>query len=190
MNSKQETMDKNNNASNITVSYNSSKYFSPGLLPPVIKLGCKNLSYANTLKRHNNIELLYILNGSGTIQVNGISYPVTHGNCVLLNPHHFHRLIPEKGRELKIIECHVNIGTFLYLSVSPYYTLDPIAILSDLYVILLESDAILRTESVWNRLLTSSTSTDVFSERLCLFLLLKIFALFSRYPNLSDSKSD
>ncbi len=85
---------------------------------------------------------------------------------------------------MEAVECHVNTGTYLFINECPYYHANPVSLRSRPYVIQLAEEALPSTEALWAELLTERKCPDSFSNRASMFLLMKLFSLFSRYPSL------
>ena len=164
--------------------YYSCKYFTGNILPPVIKISDKTIDRMLFYEQHDEIELLFIRRGIGHIIVNGESHPLRRGIYIWLNPYHFHRIAPDKGERMEVVECHVNTGTYLFINECPYYNSDPINFRDHLYIIQLTEEVLLAVEALWAELLKERRYPDSFSNPASMFLLMKLFGLFGRYQGI------
>ena len=96
--------------------------YAPQLNSNDIKAMKRVLSKASTYRRHDEIKVIIVLQGTGVIDVNGKHTPLKRGTFVTVTPFQFHRILPDST--LEFFECHVSIAVFLYIVSSPCYNLD------------------------------------------------------------------
>lgn len=63
---------------------------------------------------HEQVELLYIEEGSGELEVNGLSYPMRRGSFFCLYSHHFHG-IKKVQEPVRVFSVKFYIGLFMYM---------------------------------------------------------------------------
>ena len=61
------------------------------------------------MKHKDEIEFVYIVNGSGQININGTRFAVQAGDLLLLMPFHVHGLIPEKSLDLYRVRFSIGL---------------------------------------------------------------------------------
>lgn len=66
---------------------------------------------------HDDVELLFILNGEATLYVNNEANSLSAGNLVMLMPYHVHS-IHLTSKSLKVYRCHISLGFLLFSSIS------------------------------------------------------------------------
>ena len=89
----------------------------------------KALQRSEELHAHDCIEMIYIKQGHGSLNVNGRSYPFEAGSLIRLFPFHIHAL--EKSTEsVDYVYCHFPLSVLMYVDVdlskrySSYYILE------------------------------------------------------------------
>lgn len=63
---------------------------------------------------HEEVEIYLVLDGSATINVNGLSYPFQKGSFLCLYMHHFYQIHSIKS-SLRVIRLSFYIGNFMYM---------------------------------------------------------------------------
>lgn len=63
--------------------------------------------------RHDFVEIEFLIAGSGTEKMGGISHRILPGNLSVLMPWHIHSLIPDEGETLEFLKCSFNVELFL-----------------------------------------------------------------------------
>lgn len=66
---------------------------------------------------HDNVEFLYVMEGTGTLSINHERFPLSKGSLVMLMPYHVHSLSVPKD-PLKIYHCEISLGLLLFSSIS------------------------------------------------------------------------
>jgi len=99
----------------------SRDYFSKNILPNSINAGRKVIRQQIPYKQHDDLEILLIRHGEGTVTVNAVEYPISPGDLFCFSPYHFHKLDVAKGQKLEVSECRVNSGIYFYISACPYF---------------------------------------------------------------------
>ena len=66
---------------------------------------------------HDDIEVLFILEGTAELNVNGEMIKISHGDLMMLMPYHVHSITLKSGF-LKLFQCTVSLGLLLYSSIS------------------------------------------------------------------------
>lgn len=129
---------------------------------------------------HDDVELLFIIDGEATLYVNNEPNKISAGNLIMLMPYHVHS-IHLISKSLKFYECNVSLGLLLFSSISRAtekhvsYSLaygNVIARLSGK-----EQDAMHRN---FEELIDELHSDNVLNTIIGLSIVVKIILLFSR----------
>lgn len=169
--------------------FNSRDYFSENLLPAEIFAGRKTIRQQLPFTQHDELELLLIRGGQGTLTVNSTEFPVSQGSFFCFSPHHFHRLIPQKGHTIELSECHVNSGVYFYISACPYFrAIGKVPLYPPLYAQLSPSDA-RRVESLIDEIAREhqKKTLDTMETQRCFFLLLRLFGILEKFSQIPES---
>lgn len=103
-----------------TNSYFSRDYFSNLMLPIHAEVGTRNAAYPIPFTQHDDLILMYIVQGEGKLIVNAKEYEVERGLFLCMSPFHYYMLEPKKGSPIKTYECKFTVGASLYISACPY----------------------------------------------------------------------
>lgn len=97
----------------------SRNWFQNKLLPDDIKLRHQVLRAETDVQCYDGIKLFFVVQGSGSLIVNGNLYTLHPGSCCLLYCFHFHKIIPTPGDLLHISVCYFSYNTFLFATIVP-----------------------------------------------------------------------
>jgi len=67
---------------------------------------------------HDDIELIYVISGTGTLMINGISHTLADGSMAHLLQYHIHSISPDKGSTLHIYRCRYSLGILMTFSLT------------------------------------------------------------------------
>lgn len=161
----------------------SRYYFSEGLLPSEIYAGRKILRQSTPYVQHDNLELLLIRGGSGTLTVNNTEYPLSRGMLFCFSSNHFHKLTLHYGQTVETSVCNVNSGVYFYISACPYFLAQDRTVPVPPLLARLDEAQTLRVETLMNQIAQESERKDMRSggNQSCFFLLLKLFGMLEKY---------
>lgn len=161
--------------------FDSRDYFTQNILPTAILADQKTIRKQIPYRQHDDLEILLIRQGSGTITVNAVEYPVTRGDLFCFSPYHFHRLDAVVGDKLEVSECHVNSGVYFYVTACPYYHTEETTALPypHLHVKLSESQT-RQVEYLLDGIAMESAQKNIQENQSCFFLLMKLFGIVER----------
>lgn len=166
--------------------YLAKDYFSKDILPTAVYAGRKTVRQSIPYRQHDDIEIMLVRSGSGTVTVNAHTYPISRGSLVCCNPTQFHKLEPDKSSRLEITECHINSGVYFYLSACPYYRSDsPDVPTPPVYAQLNEAHT-LQVTRLLDELGTSCEKTPIGENQPAFFLLMKLFGILEKYAATPD----
>ncbi|PHV72220.1 AraC family transcriptional regulator [Sporanaerobium hydrogeniformans] len=67
------------------------------------------------IKRHEQVEMFYVVSGEAIVSINGRDYDAKEGSFFCMYPHHFHH-IRSVQKALEVISVKFYIGLFMYMS--------------------------------------------------------------------------
>lgn len=172
-----------------TSPFNSRDYFSENLLPSGVYAGRKTLRQQIPFVQHDDLELLLVCEGEGTLTVNAQQFSLSRGDLFCFSPHHFHQFTPSKGHGLEVSECHINGGVYFYITACPYYNVDGCALPSPPLHAFLDEAQCLWAETLMDEIARESEQkTIIIGEKQgCFFLLLKLFGMLEKYKTTNVS---
>ena len=104
----------------------SYSYFDQRLLPslPVIREMCAGKP---TRRKHcDEIEVLMVHSGTGSILVNGTSYPLSEGSSGILYSWQLYEIRPDPGVILRYTSIRISYSTFMFILSVPSCSILPI----------------------------------------------------------------
>ena len=161
--------------------YYARDYFSKDILPTEVLAGQKTIRQTVPFRRHDDLELMLVRSGEGTVTINAHSFPVSRGSLLCFNPSHFHKLEPGKGGKLEISECHINPGIYFYITACPYYKTDVEHLPSPPTLAKLDEIQTENTEDILERLANICSHGPAEENQPLFFLLLKLFGILEKY---------
>ena len=161
--------------------YYARDYFSKDILPTEIYAGQKSIRQSIPYRRHEELELMLVRSGEGTVTVNAHSFPVSRGSLLCFNPSHFHKLEPGKGGKLEISECHINPGIYFYITACPYYKADTAKLPAPPVLAQLDEALTENADRILEQLANIYTHGPVEENQPIFFLLLKLFGILEKY---------
>ena len=173
--------------------YYARDYFSKDILPTEIYAGQKTIRQSVPFRRHDDLELMLVRSGEGTVTINAHSFPVSRGSLLCFNPSHFHKLEPGKGGKLEISECHINPGIYFYITACPYYKADADKLSAAPELARLDEIQTENAEGILERLANICTHGPVDENQPLFFLLLKLFGMLEKYaftPSVCAQETD
>lgn len=66
---------------------------------------------------HDDVELIYVLEGDAELTVNSEVNHISPGNLIMFMPNHVHSIAP-KGVSIRIYQCHISLGFLLFSAIS------------------------------------------------------------------------
>lgn len=109
--------------------YSLAEYHQQDIQTVIFEAARKCLERSEELHAHDCIEMIYILTGDGSLNVNSRSYPFEAGSLIRLFPFHIHSL--ELGSDsVEYIYCRFPLSVLMYVDVdlskrySSYYILE------------------------------------------------------------------
>lgn len=161
--------------------YLAKDYFSKDILPTAVFAGRKTIRQNIPFRQHEDMELMLVRSGSGTVTVNARSYPVSRGSLLCCSPTQFHKLELDKGSRLEITECHINSGVYFYLSACPYYRADSADVPTPPVYAQLDEQRTLQVTQLLDELAASCEKTPIVENQPAFFLLMKLFGILEKY---------
>ena len=160
----------------------SRDYFSKNILPSTAFSGRKTIRQQVPFKQHDELEVLLIRRGKGTVTVNATEFPISRGDMFCFSSCHFHKIDLDRGEKLEVSECHINSGLYFYISACPYYQSTPDEDLPypPLHVKLDETHT-QKVEALIDEIAGECEREDIQNNQLCYFLLMKLFGIMERY---------
>lgn len=160
----------------------SQDYFSKNILPNSIYAGRKIIRQQIPYKQHDDLEILLIRRGAGTVTVNATEYPVGPGDLFCFSPYHFHKLEVAKGQKLEVSECRVNSGVYFYISACPYFNPSrPPELPSPRLHIKLDESHAMQAEKLIDEIGLECQKKNIQENQPCFFLLMKLFGIIEQY---------
>lgn len=92
-----------------TFPYVGADYYTDHFRANQLEITKQQLTVNEQLKHKDEIEFVYIVNGSGQININGTRFAVQAGDLLLLMPFHVHGLIPEKSLDLYRVRFSIGL---------------------------------------------------------------------------------
>lgn len=96
--------------------YISSDYFSEKLKPKELHLTKETISRSTQKVFRDEIEFLYVLSGTGRIEINNLSTTITAGDFIQLMPYHVHRFLLAANETIQCYRIRFSIGLLLLVS--------------------------------------------------------------------------
>jgi len=160
----------------------SRNYFSENLLPSEIHAGRKTIRQQLLFSQNDELELLLIRRGEGTLTVNTKEYPLSRGMLFCFSPHHFHKLSLPVGHTLEVSECHVNSGVYFYITACPYFIADEKTVPYPPLRAVLDEDHTRKVTALMDQIAAESEkNAKVDENQNCFFLLLKLFGTLEKF---------
>ena len=161
--------------------YLAKDYFSKDILPHDVYAGRKTIRQSIPYRQHEDMELMLVRSGSGTVTVNARTYPLSRGSLFCFSPALFHKLELDKGSRLEITECHMNSGVYFYLSACPYYIAETAEIPTPPVYAQLEEPLTRQVTQLMDELGASCEKTPISENQPAFFLLMKLFGILEKY---------
>ena len=166
--------------------YLAKDYFSRDILPNAVYAGRKTIRQTIPYRQHDDLELMLVRSGSGTVTINARSYSVSRGSLFCFSPAQFHKLELDKGSRLEITECHMNSGVYFYLSACPYYCADSSDIPTPPEYAQLNEALTQQVTCLLDELGASCEKTPIHENQPAFFLLMKLFGILEKYSNRAE----
>ena len=161
--------------------YLAKDYFSKDILPTSVYAGRKTIRQSIPYRQHDDMEIMLVRSGSGTVNVNAQSYSISRGSLLCYSPTQFHKLEPDKGSRLEITECHINAGVYFYLSACPYYHSDTADVPTPPVYAQLDEERTRQVTQLLDELAASCEKTPIGENQPAFFLLMKLFGILEKY---------
>lgn len=161
----------------------SRHYFSEGLLPSEVRAGRRTLRQSLPYTQSDDLELVLVRRGEGTLTVNAADYPLSRGMLFCFSSSHFHKLALRRGQALELSECHVNSGVYFYIAACPYFIAENKPVPDPPFMALLDEAQTLRVEALIDQIAAEVERRDIKAgeNQNCFFLLLKLFGMLEKY---------
>lgn len=158
-------------------------YFSENLLPSEVFAGHKTIRQSIPFTQHDDLELLLIRQGEGTMTVNAVDYPLSRGMLFCFSPHHFHKLTLPRGHSLEVSECHVNSGVYFYITACPYFIADKQTVPYPPLLAVLDEANTHKAEALMDQISGESESkaVTIAENQNCFFLMMKLFGSLEKF---------
>lgn len=102
--------------------YTISQYLENDVTFADVLCGEETLRKPEPPHMHEEVEILFILEGRGLLSVNGVDFPVKAGSMAYLFSFHVHCLSPEKGSCLRFYYCRFALSALTYFNFSTQST--------------------------------------------------------------------
>ncbi len=167
--------------------YLSRDYFPRDILPHTVYAGHKILRQPLPYRQQDEIMFLLVRGGTGTVTVNGRSFPAKRGSLFCFSPGHFHKIEPSKAQGLEVSECHMNTGLYFFITACPYYPAATGVSGPPVYA-RLDEELTHRTARVMEDIAIQCGKSAVSENQSLFFLLMKLFGIMERY-NTEETES-
>ncbi|MGM0213943.1 helix-turn-helix transcriptional regulator [Enterococcus sp. AZ109] len=160
--------------------YSLAEYHQQNIHPVSFESAKKCLVHSEELHAHDYIEMIYILNGQGYLNVNGRKYPFETGSLIRLFSFHIHGL--EKHAEtVEYVYCRFPLSVLMYVDVdlskrySSYYILEN---LPPIVTIAPANQA--KVQQSFSEILEEKEQQDIYCDNLIIAELTKLSLYFER----------
>ena len=162
-------------------SYRGKQYFPSEILPRKLKVRSFCLCGERTIENKEDVTVLYIRSGRGSVRINDRTFGLEPGTLLILYPFHFRKIQAQEGMPLEGEECILNMGALLFIFAVPPYS-RPVAVFEGSPSIYrLESQLRNRMEAMWDRILKENQSEDCYGEKMQFALVMRIMVLCRKY---------
>lgn len=161
--------------------YTSAHYFQDNLRVFEVFSAVEEVSRKEGPHFHDEIEMLYLVEGNGTLTVNGVAFALEAGSMAWLLPFHVHAIEPAAKRKLKMYVCRYSLGMLIYLKVDQQHTPLSIAVLE--YgppCLQLAKEEQPQARALFEDILAENESRDLAYELVLFSSLLRLVAIFQR----------
>jgi|GEM_PF-6116281 len=161
--------------------YTSANYYQDNLHYLEIITEKDSLRKKQPLHFHDELEFIFILEGTGTLHVNSVEYPVSEGCLILTYSFHVHALEPTAEKGLRYELCRFPLSLAIYLNISKQFAQTEISVLE--YVspcILLDKDNRRRTREIFRELLHENASRSHGYNMALLSCILRLMVIQNR----------
>lgn len=101
--------------------FGSHSFFGRELIPCIEKVGHRLITANTTYEHQDSLAYLYVFDGRGHININGVNYAIQRGSCLALMNFQLYRFLPEPAQALQISYCRMKGGAMYAFWSSPYY---------------------------------------------------------------------
>lgn len=130
---------------------------------------------------HDELELMLILEGRGTLHVNGLTYPARDGSMILTYPYHVHHLEVEKGTALRYQLCRFSLSMMVYLGSNKKDIQTNVSVLEYAPpLIQLEGEGRRRVEAIFEELFWEERESKHDYQKMLLACVMQLMVLFDR----------
>ena len=161
--------------------YTSANYYQDNLRYLEIMAEKGILSKKQPLHLHDELEFMFILEGTGTLHVNSVEYPVSEGCLILTYPFHVHALEPKTEKGLRYELCRFPLSLAIYLNISKQFAQTEISVLE--YVppcILLDKENRRLAREIFQELLQENASRSHGYDMALLSCILRLMVIQTR----------
>lgn len=116
--------------------YVSGHYFSENFRPQDLLLTYETVVKTENRLFCNEVEFIFIISGTGHIDINGKLFPVRENHLIHLLPYHIHRFVLDAGESLTIYRIRFSLGLLLLSSVNEKHYLSHVNHLDSIISIL------------------------------------------------------
>lgn len=106
--------------------YTSADYLSERFKPTNLVIKKEVISKTQSVHYHDEIEYLYILEGSGIIEINQTELAIQQGDLIQLMPYHVNRLMVKDDQLIKLFRIQFSIGLLLFVNTDKTRYLDAV----------------------------------------------------------------
>lgn len=118
-------------ADNFSAFGETHNYFIKNVLPNNIQAHKRSVRKATSYAHNKDQTFLLVKSGTGTLNVNGLDYPLVPNTLVNFGPFHIYRYLPDEGQVLELVESRMNSGSYMYLIANPYFKIPKLFIPSE-----------------------------------------------------------
>lgn len=151
--------------------------------------GKETLLISEAIHSHDLIEFIYILSGSGVIQINGKNFPIKTGSLIQLFPYHIHALkrLDKQADNIDYLFCRFPLSLLMMMDISRAYRYNSYHVLEEHSpVVCFPEEVLPEVSRFFKTIVNEDQKKETHYEKMILAELAKISILFERYSPQND----
>lgn len=141
------------------------------------------ISKSTQPKKSEDILFVFVRNGEGSIQVNGLRYALHPGDGFMLSFSDYYAYSLKKGKSLELLVCSTNIWTYLLVINCPRYQASIADISTPFSLLHFDSAEASQVLMLWKRANALAGLPDALGESSRFYSLMEIVGTFFRKRN-------
>lgn len=163
-----------------SVPYVSAYYYQDNLKVFEMMSEIEEISRSTPPHFHDEIEMLFLAEGSAILSVNGVEFPMESGAMAWLYPFHVHSLRPTGKGKVKSYICRYSLGTLIYLKINKDRTNMSLSILEYAPPCMHMGDDSQQIHAMFEEIISENKSRRQDYEMILLACLLRLITMFER----------